>query len=412
MDGAGEQIEVSNRSWLTGSTRRLLVAGAVDWLGTGLLVAASAVYFTQVVGIPTRQVGLGLTLAGVLAMSAAGLVGMLADRFGVKRVLIGLYLVRAGATFAYMAVTGWLGLVGAAVFRLLGDQATSPLVQSLVAEVTEDGNTRVRIMASYRVVANVATAVSTPLAGYAIAIGTYQAFAFLLIGNAFAFVATAVLLMWMPAGVRRRSRPTATPKAAVIRDGTLLSLTGVDGLLALWQPVLSIAMPLWIVASTDAPKFMAGVLFALNTIGCIVCQVSAARLTSRIRLATRSYTAVPLLLLASCGFFAASGSSHGGATIALLVAAVVTLTGAELLQTSASWTLSYAIAPDEKRSQYLSVFGLGRAASRNLIGPLVLTTVVTMPHAQGWFLLALGFLLVTGVTYVVGRKCTQVPSRA
>ncbi|MGW1376152.1 MFS transporter [Streptomyces sp. NPDC002446] len=388
--------------WLTGPMRRLLLAGAVDWLGTGLLLAASTVYFTKIVGLSAPAVGSGLAVAGVAAMAAAVPVGALADRFSPKQVLIGLYLVRTAATLGYLLVSDWWGLVGVAAFRLLGDQATTPLVQSLAAEVAH-GADRVRLLSVYRVIVNVAVTVSTPLAGYAIGVGTYRAFAVLLVANAAAFLATTAVLLRLPAPRPAGRRPGMSGKV-LLRDGTLLGLTFLDCLLSLWQPLLAIAMPLWVVDRTDAPGFMVGVLFAVNTALCIVVQVPAGRLSAEVRSATRGYTVVAAALVAACALFAAAGASRGTATVVLLTAAVLALTAAEVLQVAASWTLSFALAPEALRGQYLSAFGLGRTASRNLIGPLALTALVTAPGERGWLLLCAVLLAVAAAMYPLLRR--------
>jgi hypothetical protein len=58
----------------------LLTAALVDWVGTGLFLAVSTVFFVRVVGLSTVEVGSGLTFAALAAMPAAVPVGSLADR--------------------------------------------------------------------------------------------------------------------------------------------------------------------------------------------------------------------------------------------------------------------------------------------------------------------------------------------
>lgn len=381
-------------SWLTGPMRRLLVAGAVDWLGTGLLLAASAVYFTKIVGLSTQSVGTGLALAGVVVMFLAVPVGGLADRFGAKRVLVALYLMRTAATIGYLFVGNWSAMVVVALFRTLGDQATGPLVQSVAATIA-DGETRVRLMSFYRVAVNIALTLSTSLAGYAIGVGTYRAFAILLVCNALLFLATAAVLMGCPAD-KPTQRKAGGLSATTFRDVRLLVATVLDCLLALWQPLIAIAMPLWVVDHTDAPGYMVGALFAVNTVLCVCLQIPAGKASSTPARAACSYTCCAALLALSCALFGTTGSTHGWLTPTLLVLALVTTSAAEVLQVGASWTISYAISPDALRSQYLSAFGLGRTAARNLIGPLLFTSVITMPGARGWIILG-GFLLVVAL---------------
>lgn len=393
-------------AWLSRPVRLLMAAAAVDWLGTGLLVAASTVYFVRIVGLPTPQVGTGLTVAGALAMAASLPVGRLADRYGPKPVLIGMYLLRAAATVAYLGVSGWWGLVAAGAFRLLGDQATSPLVQAVVSEITT-GDQRVRVMSVYRVVVNVATAASTSLAAYAIGVGSRTAFAVLLIGNAAAFALTALLFLRIPvpprarreAGGWRRER-RKRPKA----DMTLLGLALSDCVFSLWQPILSIAVPLWVVDRTGAPDYLVGLLFTLNTIVCVTCQVPAGTWLAGLGRAAVGYSTVGLITAAACCFYAAAGFLGEAFAVVSLVTATLLLSAAEILQTTGAWALSFATAPEEAKAHHLSVFNLGRTTSRALIGPLLLTTVVTLPQGTGWLGLAGVGVVSSGAVLMFSRR--------
>ena len=61
--------------------RRLLAASFTDALGTGLFLPLSVIYLTRIVGLSPTRVGLGLTIAGVLAIAASPLSGALLGRF-------------------------------------------------------------------------------------------------------------------------------------------------------------------------------------------------------------------------------------------------------------------------------------------------------------------------------------------
>ena len=54
-------------------------------VGEGFFLTGSAVFFTQVVGLSSAQVGLGLTIAGVVTFFFAVPLGRVADRVGPKR---------------------------------------------------------------------------------------------------------------------------------------------------------------------------------------------------------------------------------------------------------------------------------------------------------------------------------------
>jgi MFS family permease len=54
-------------------------------IGDGTFMTASAVFFTQIVGLSAAQIGLGITVAGVVSFLVAVPAGKLADRIGPQR---------------------------------------------------------------------------------------------------------------------------------------------------------------------------------------------------------------------------------------------------------------------------------------------------------------------------------------
>jgi predicted MFS family arabinose efflux permease len=148
------------------SVRRLIAAGFIDYLGGGLFLAFSAVYFTTVVGLSTAQVGLALGIAGGASLLTAVPLGRAADRLGVRRTLVALHLCRATATAGYALVTDWWGAVAVMIVVTVADQGVAALTQALVAELAE-GPRRVRVLATYRTAVNLAISIGSPLGGLA-----------------------------------------------------------------------------------------------------------------------------------------------------------------------------------------------------------------------------------------------------
>lgn len=193
------------------SVRRLLVSGLVDYLGAGLFLAFSAVYFTQLVGLTIAQVGLGMGAAGCVAMAGATPLGRLADRVGVRRMLVALHLVRAGGTAAYAIVGEFWGFVAAVTVVTVADQAIAALTQAFVAELADEER-RGRVMAAYRTIANIGISVGGPLGGLLTGASGRSAFQVTLLVNALAYLLTALLVRTIgrrgatapvPASVRR-----------------------------------------------------------------------------------------------------------------------------------------------------------------------------------------------------------------
>src|SRR3954447_26312868 len=83
-----------------GPLRRLAWGTLVSSVGNGAWYTSFALFLTRSVGLAPAEVGVGLTVAGVLAIVAATPLGHLADRLGAREVYAALLATQAGARAA------------------------------------------------------------------------------------------------------------------------------------------------------------------------------------------------------------------------------------------------------------------------------------------------------------------------
>src|SRR5215213_7435623 len=98
----------------TGPLRRLAAGTLLSAVGNGAWYTSWALFLTRSVGLSTAQVGIGMTIAGVVALLAATPLGWFADRLGAREVFAALLLVQGGAALAYLAVGGVAAFVAIA----------------------------------------------------------------------------------------------------------------------------------------------------------------------------------------------------------------------------------------------------------------------------------------------------------
>jgi MFS family permease len=383
----------------------LLTAALVDWVGTGMFVAVSTVFFVRVVGLPVSEVGLGLTIAAVAAMIVILPVGRLADRYGPRGVLIVVEAVQGAATAGYLLVHGWWGFLAVSALVAITQQAAPPLIQAVVGELAGTDR-RTKILAVHRTVINVGLSAGSLIAGVLLGLGLHHAFQVLLAADAVAFAVAAALLCALPA--RRSAGKRAAPAAwTALRDTRLLALTAYDALMCLWQPMLSVAFPLWLVTSTRAPVSLVGVLYAVACVCAILLQYPVSVLAGTPRRALRGYGCAALCLAGASLGFAAAPDHSVPVTIAVFTAAIIVLTLGEITQVGSAWTLSFAIAPPGQRNGYLAAFSMGRALSR-ATGPLLMTGVVLALGESGWIALAVIFAAAAIAPAIAGKRTTRV----
>lgn len=385
----------------------LLTAALVDWIGTGLFLGVSSVFFVRVIGLSVVEVGSGLTVAALAAMSAALPVGRLADRYGPRPVLVAVEVTQGIATAGYLVVHGWWGFLAVTFAVAITQQTAPPLIQSLVGELAT-GKRRTRILAGHRTVINIGIAIGSLIAGLVLGGGGHGAYQVLLLADVAAFFVAATLLLAIPVHAQAPPR-AAGSRYATMHDTRLLALTSYDAVMSLWQPMLNVAFPLWLVTHTDAPVTLVGVLYAVASVSAILLQYPIGILATTTKRALHGYTAVAICLAAASLGFAAAPSASGGLTIVVLCISILVLTVGEVTQVGSAWTLSFAIAPAADRNAYLAAFSTGRAAGR-ACGPLLMTGVVLTAGAAGWIALAALFLTVSAAPAITAFRCTPKPA--
>jgi MFS family permease len=297
-------------------------------------------------------------------------------------------VVQGAATAGYLVVHGWWGFLAVSAVVAMTQQAAPPLIQALVGELAA-ADRRTKILAVHRTVINIGISAGSLIAGVLLGSGLHHAFQILLVADAVAFALAAALLCALPHG-RGASTRAAPARWQALRDTRLLALTAYDAVMSLWQPMLNVAFPLWLVTRTHAPVSLVGVLYAVGCVCAILLQYPASVLAGTPRRALRGYGGAALCLAAASLGLAAAPAHSVPVTVAIFTGAIVLLTIGEVTQVGSAWTLSFAIAPPERRNAYLAAFSMGRALSR-ATGPLLMTGVVLALGDFGWIALAVVF---------------------
>ncbi|MFD7164761.1 MFS transporter [Streptomyces violascens] len=387
--------------------RVVALAVAVYAAGSGLYLAGGTVFFVSGIGLSIAEVGTGLTIAGLVGFLTTVPVSMLAKRLGALRLLRMLQVWRAfwfvALAFADTAVTFTLF---ASLFAM-SQGPVSPMTQLVVSTIAGEAD-RTRSFAVMRSVSNVGMSVGALAAAPFLAVGSAWTFKTILLIGGLSCLGAALLLgrINVTTGAPEAKRvPWRSGLAAVCRDRRYAALTAANGVLFLHTVLLGVGLPLWAVRSTNAPAGMLSVLVTVNTVLAIALQVHFAERvntsqdgTRALRNAGFALAAFSLVLIASshCGTWLAMG---------LLLVATVLLTCGELWQSAGSWGLSYRHAPEEQRTEYLSVFSLGSAAV-GIVGPALLALVVD--GGAAWLLgLAMLFLLTSAAVVAIGGRLAR-----
>ncbi|KPI15505.1 major facilitator superfamily MFS_1 [Actinobacteria bacterium OV450] len=374
-----------------GPQRTIAASNFVYTVGSGLYLTAGVLYFTQAVHLPAAQVGLGLGIAGALSLAVGIAVGHLADRRGAREVYAGTLVVQALATAGFMLADSFWPFV-VAVCAATGAKGAGLAARSPI--IRHHGGDRPQEFRAYlRAVTNIGISLGAVLAGWAVQVGTHSAYQLMVIGNAIAFAASALIVL--------RLRPVKPEPAAdgprwiALRDRPYLALTVLDGVMAIQFKVLTVAVPLWLIAATTAPHWLISGTMLLNTVVVVTCQMRASRSIDTPTAGAFAYRRSGFAFLLACVLISLTQGIPGWAAAALLLAAVAVHTIGELWHAAAGFEISFALAPRQATGQYLGVFGLG-AGLAEAAGPALLISLCITWGRPGWYVVG-ALLALTGL---------------
>lgn len=398
------------------AARTFLLVAFVDAAGRGIFLAGSALFYTQVIGLTNAQVGLGLSIAGLVGLVCAVPIGWLADRFGDGPVLVALQLWRAGAFLAYPLVDDFrLFLVVACLVGAV-EWAAMPIIQSVAGATSEEGS-MVGAMAVVAVARNSAYALSALAATAVITWASPRVYVVFVLVNALGFLVSGLLLLRLrlPRRATDHAPRERGAKLLPFKDVRFVLLSLTNGILYAHMPILSVAFPLWIVTRTDAPRALVGAALTINTVLAVLLQIRLSKGGDDLRRAGGKQRLAGLALAAFCLLVACTRSVDGATATVLLLLAAVALTLGELWQSAGGWGISYGLAPQAQRTYYLSVYQLG-ATGVTVAGPAVLVMAVVDVGPAGWVglaaLLALTGLVTPLLTRPPQHTTTPVPAAA
>ncbi|MFJ9772641.1 MFS transporter [Kitasatospora sp. NPDC101157] len=377
-----------------GPARTLYWATLVNMTGTGMYVTSSAVFFVRYVGMPTDQVGLGLTIGGLVGLTAGVPIGRLADRRGPRDVYLTTLALEAAAMCLLLAVRSFWEFTAVTTLTGLAAASSNAARGPLIRAVAADDPTRLR--AHLRSVTNIGITLGGAAAGWAIAANTRSGYPLLILGNAASFALCALLVRRLP-----RVRPVGAAerpgRRRALADRPYLGLTAVNLVMMFQYPVLPLILPLWILGHTDVPHWAIAAVIPVNTIMVAALQVRMSRGIDGPLAAARLMPRAGLALTVSFLLIAGLGALPGRVGTAVLAVVVVVYTLGEILFATASYELSFELAPAAAQGQYLGVYNLGGGLGR-VVSPSVVTFLCLGVGGWGWLVLGslmLGAGLVT-----------------
>lgn len=366
------------------AVRRLALATLVNTTGLGIFFTLSALYFTRIVGFSVLEVGTGLSIAGGVALFAGIPLGHLADRRGAREVQVALLVLTTLLSALYLLVDQWWQFVAVATAVAVMDRGSGAVRGALIAGLVQ-GAGRSTTKAYLRSVTNVGLTLGTGVAAVALHFDTRQAYLSVLYLDVATYAVCAALMLRVP-HVPPRPAAEALHMLHALRDLPFVAVAAVSSVLTMHYWILELALPLWVVNHTDAPRATVAVLLVVNTVVVVLFQVAVARRVGTVQAGIRATLLSGVLFLVACAVFGLSAGVPATLAVALLgLGALVHVLG-ELCQASASFVFGFELPPDEAMGQYQGVWGMTFSVS-SFAAPTAMALLPLALGLTGWLIL-------------------------
>jgi MFS family permease len=334
-----------------------------------------------------------MSLAGFISLVAGMPLGHLADRLGAKRTVLALLAVWAADTAAYALVHSFWAFLVVICIDSTAAAGSSAARGALIAGLFP-GTERVHVRAYLRAITNLGISLGAVAAGFVLHADSRTAYLTLVFGNAATFLLSAACYLLLPVVPATHKKGVDGSPWQAARDLPYVTVTVLNGLLSIQYEVLAVALPLWIVHSTKAPRWTFAPLLMVNTVMIVLFQVRASRGSDDLAVVRRAVQRCGLAFALAALVFLSSHWLSPVVAVLVLAAAVVIHTVGELWQAGAAFGLSFELAPAHAQGQYQGLFGMGMGLSQT-IGPALLTFLTITWGPPGWFVVAAFFLVAS-----------------
>lgn len=368
--------------------RRLSLQSGLYAVGTGVFITGNAVFFTQIVGLSAGEVGLGVSISGVVAVLTSVACGKLADRLGPLRVW-GVSACGEALVYAsYPWVRGFTAFVAVLVLLSLLQSAGGAGRTAYTLGAIPRGE-RVRTLAFVRSALNIGFTVGALFAGAALAVDSRPVIMSVPLVTAAVLLLNATLITRLPRPHEPEPEQVEARRdkqGAAIRNVPFLVLGGLNGVLFVDQVLLSVVLPLWLVERTDAPHALLAWLYGTNTLMVVLLQVRAARGSETVAGAARAARVAGVAAVGACVAAMSTYWLTSWSTVVVLWLAYVLVTCAELFHSASNWGFVAELSDPLRRAEYQGVWRLGQQVQQ-MVGPALFTFLAVTWHPEGFLVI-------------------------
>ena len=373
------------------TVRKLTFANYINTFGNGMFHTVGIIYFSYTVGLGAHAVAFAFTIGAAVSLAVSVPAGHLADKWSPKFVGMISFVLQGVVLGLQVFTKTWNVFVILLCLEYFVERFGQNARMSYIAQVGE-GQKRVEARAYMRAVTNLGIGSGTLIAGVALAINTPTAYKTMIVADALSFILAALAYSRVP-----NIAPTLQEHEkfdwSVLKDHRYIIATALNGGLNLHFLIQNVAIPVWVVQETNAPRWMISGIMLLNTIAIVLFQVRTSKKADNIKAAAKLFQQASFYIaMASLVYAMAHGVNAIFASLLMLLGMAIHIAG-ELYGSNAAWMIAMELADQRRQGVYQGIWSMGFGLT-DMIGPSILVALVIGIGQLGWVILAIWFVFV------------------
>ena len=373
------------------TVRKLTFANFINTFGNGMFHTVGIIYFSFVVGLGAHKVALAFTIGAAVSLAISVPAGHLADRYSPKFIGIASFVAQGLILGAQVFTKTWNVFVILLCLEYFVERFGQNARMSYIAHVGE-GQKRVEARAYMRAVTNLGIGSGTLIAGVALALNTPTAYKTMIVLDALSFLFAALAYSRVP-----NIPPTLQEHEkfdwSVLKDHRYLIATALNGGLNLHFLIQNVAIPVWVVQETNAPRWMISGIMLINTIAIVLFQVKTSKKAENLQAAVKIFQQASFYVAIASVIYAFSHGVNAVLASAIMLLGMCVHIAGELYGSNGAWMIAMELADDRRQGVYQGIWSMGFGLT-DMIGPPILVALVIGMGQPGWFILAIWFLIV------------------
>lgn len=373
------------------TVRKLTFSNFINTFGNGAFHTVGIIYFSFSVGLGAQKVALGYTIGAAVSLAISIPAGHLADRYSPKAIGITSFVLQGTVMSLQIFTQSWNRFVILLMIEYFVERFGQNARMSYLSKFAE-GQKRVEARAYMRAVTNLGIGFGTMIAGIALALNTPTAYKTMILIDSLSFFLAALAYSRVPNIGGTVSKHDGFDWS-VLKDHRYIIALLLNGGMTLHFLIQNVAIPVWIVKETNAPRWWYSVITLVNTLAIVLFQVRSSKKATDLKAGVGLFHRSSFYVSVACLIYALAHGVNAWIAAALMLLGMCFHIAGEILSSNGAWVIAMDLADQSRQGVYQGLWSMGFGFA-DMVGPSILVALVIGIGQLGWVYLAIWFLIM------------------